>query len=108
MKPIVDKAEVAIDFPDKFYMGAFGRDAGFDARADEEGLTLKLTRDGDDKRAVEIHLHYYLLADVLSEFAHSLHARGGIDEGHRTPLHAASTALRDALKRPAKATSRRS
>lgn len=101
MKPIIDKAEVAIDFTDKFYMGSFGHDAGFDARADAEGLTLKLTREGDDKRAVEIHLHYYLLADVLREFAGSLKERGRLDEAHREPLEAACKALRDVLKRPA-------
>ncbi len=101
MKPIIDKAEIAIDFADKFYMGAFGRDAGFDARADADGLTLKLTRLGDDKRSVEIHLHYYLLADVLREFARSLKERKGLDNAHRGPLKDALEALRDALKRPA-------
>ena len=52
MKPITDKAEVAIDFPDKAYIGAFGRHSGFEVSADAEGVTLKLSRPGDDSRTV--------------------------------------------------------
>ena len=38
--PITDKGEVAIDFPDKFYSGGFGRDSSFEARAEADGVLL--------------------------------------------------------------------
>ena len=31
MHPIADKAEIAIDFPEKLYIGEFGRHSSFDA-----------------------------------------------------------------------------
>jgi hypothetical protein len=55
MHPITDKAEVAIDFPDKFYMGGFGRDCSFEARAEADGVLIRLVRSEGEKRAVEIH-----------------------------------------------------
>jgi hypothetical protein len=58
MHPITDKAEVAIDFPDKFYMGGFGLDCAFEARAEDEGVLVRLVRPSGEKRAVEIHLHH--------------------------------------------------
>jgi len=33
-KPIVDKAEVALEYPDKFYSGTFERSSRFEARFD--------------------------------------------------------------------------
>ena len=48
MKPVIDKAEVSIDFPDKAYMGSFGRHSGFEVRADEEEVMLKLAHSGHD------------------------------------------------------------
>ncbi|HVC51261.1 MAG TPA: hypothetical protein VND87_04495 [Stellaceae bacterium] len=41
MHPIVDKAEVAIDFPDKYYSGGFGRDLSFEARAEDDGMLIR-------------------------------------------------------------------
>jgi hypothetical protein len=99
IKPITDKAEVSIDFPDKFYVGAFTRHAGFEAKADAEGVALKLVRSGDDKRVAEFHLHYYLFADILDEIAESMAAQPPIDEAHREPLIDAVAHLRKALKR---------
>jgi len=77
MKPIQDKAEVSIDFPEKFYVGSFARDSKFEARTEADGLLIKLEKPGDEKRAVEIHLHHHLLADILSGWADSL--GGGAD-----------------------------
>ena len=102
MHPIADKAEVAIDFPDKFYMGGFGRDCAYEARADEDGVLLRLVRSGGEKRAVEIHLHHYLLAGILDDIAQSLAARTPIDEPHREPLLAATRKLVAALEAPRK------
>ena len=33
-RPIIDKAKLSIDFPDKFYMGSFSRESRFDISAD--------------------------------------------------------------------------
>ena len=65
MKPIADKAEVSIDFPDKVYMGSFGRESGFEVRIEPDAMLLKLVRRGEHRRIVEFHLHYHLLADIL-------------------------------------------
>ena len=69
--PVVDKAEVSIDFPDKFYMGAVRARFDFEAESEDDGLFILLTRPSDDKRTAEFHLHHHLLADILAEWAKS-------------------------------------
>ena len=96
--PITGKAEVAIDFPDKFYMGGFGRDCAFEARAEDDGILIRLVRSAGEKRAVEIHLHHYLLAGILDDLAQSLAGREPIDEPHRQPLLSAARNLTTALE----------
>lgn len=93
MKPVADKAEVAIDFPDKAYMGAFGRDSGFEVRTDADEVLVKLLRSGEQRREVSIHLHYYLLADILAEMARALGEGPFIDDAHREPLREGAQAL---------------
>jgi hypothetical protein len=41
-KPIPDKAEVALEYPDKLYIGTFKRSSRFDAHLDETGISLSL------------------------------------------------------------------
>jgi hypothetical protein len=41
-KPIPDKAEVPLEYPDKLYIGTFERTARFDAHLDETGISLSL------------------------------------------------------------------
>jgi hypothetical protein len=41
LHPISDKAEVAVDFPDKAYIGSFGRHSQFDAYADDNKPATK-------------------------------------------------------------------
>lgn len=101
LHPIVDKAEVAIDFPDKFYNGGFGRDSSFEARAEDDGVLIRLVRPGNEKRAAEIHLHHFLLASVLEDLSRSLGDRPPIDNVHREPLLAAAKAFVAALERMA-------
>lgn len=98
LKPITDRAEVAIDFPDKAYMGSFGRSSAFEAGADAEGVRIRLARTGEDKRVAEIHLHHYLFAAVLADVAAALAARPPLDEAHRAPLREAARALLAALE----------
>jgi hypothetical protein len=97
MKPIVDRAEVSIDYPDKAFMGAFGRRAGYEVGADAEGVTIKLrTREGE-KREVQIHLHYYLLADILEAMADAMKGKLAPGDPHLPSLVEAATALRGAI-----------
>jgi len=44
LHPISDKAEVSVDFPDKAYIGSFGRHSQFDAYADDDGVAVRLVR----------------------------------------------------------------
>ena len=99
MKPVADKAEVSVDFPDKTYMGSFGHEAEFDVRSEDDGVVLKLLRRGAERREVSIHMHYYLLADVIGAMAELFAAQPAIDEAHREPLFDAANALRSALKK---------
>lgn len=71
-KPVSDRAEVSIDFPDKFYHGTFNRESRYDVSADAEGAHIHLTRGGDEKRHVAFHLHYVLLADIVAAAAEAM------------------------------------
>lgn len=97
MKPIVDKAEVSIDYPDKTYMGSFGRTAGYDVAAEADGIAIKLSSTSGEKREVQVHLHYYLLADVLNSMATAIKNRLAADDPHRPVLAEAAKALAAAL-----------
>jgi len=74
MKPVLDKAEVALEYPEKFYHGTFERSSRFEAAFDSSGVALVLERSGsgDEKKSVHIHLHYGLFADVLEQLAASV------------------------------------
>ncbi len=99
LHPIIDKAEVGIDFPDKYYSGGFGRDCSFEARAEDDGVLIRLVRGGTDKRAAAIHLHHFLLAGIIEELARSLSEREPIDDTHREPLLAAARSFAAALEK---------
>lgn len=97
MKPVTDRAEIAIDFPNKAYFGTFGRHSSFEVSAGAESLGLKLEHPGDDRRIAEIHLHYFLLADILSDAAQALARGAGLDDAHREPLREAAERLATSL-----------
>jgi hypothetical protein len=92
--PITDKAEVSIDFPDKFYMGSFGRGSRFDLSADKEGVHLHLERSEGEKRRVGFHVHYYLLADLLEAAATAVADAKGIEPHQLARLKKAAAAWR--------------
>jgi hypothetical protein len=96
IRPISDRAEVSVDFPDKVYMGAFGHRAGFETKVEPDEVKIRLVAREGEKRAVDVHLHYYLLADILSDIANGLKA-APVDEAHRERLAKAVEALRAAL-----------
>jgi hypothetical protein len=99
LHPIVDKAEISVDFPDKAYIGSFGRHSQFDAYADADSVAIKLVRPGEDRREAVIHLHYYgLLSEILAELATSLGSRHPLDEQHRAELSEAAKRLAASLE----------
>ena len=96
-RPIIDKAEVSIDFPDKFYMGAFGRESTFDVTADAEAIHLRLERGGEDGRKVGLHVHHYLLTDLLNAAAEALASVPDLHAHHRRDLSEAAERLKQSL-----------
>jgi hypothetical protein len=102
-KPIPDKAEIALEYPDKFYIGTFERTARFDAHLDKVGVSLTLERTGDavEKTAVRMHFHYSLFAEILEELAGTVSAMPRHDTAHREAVRDAARALADALAEPA-------
>ncbi len=97
--PVPDKAEVAIDFPDQVYMGSFSRGTKFEARAENDGLMIKLIREGEDSRVVEVHLHHHLLADILASWGESLSQEPPMDPDHRKTLIDALTKVEKAVRK---------
>ena len=51
-KPIPDKAEIALEYPDKHYVGTFERSSRFEAHLDPTGIALILERSGAEDGAV--------------------------------------------------------
>ena len=98
-KPIPDKAEVALEYPEKLYIGTFERTARFDAHLDETGISLSLHRlgDADVRKSVRIHLHYALFAEILQDLARTVSAVPPADAAHRDALRDAAKALYRAL-----------
>jgi hypothetical protein len=103
-KPIPDKAEVAIAYPDKLYIGTFEHSSRFDAHLDETGISLVLEKKGDPntQKSVHLHLHYGLFAEILHDLARTARAMPIDDDAHRESLAEAAAALGAALTaRPA-------
>jgi hypothetical protein len=100
MKPIPDKAEVVLEYPDKFYSGTFERSSHYEAHFDEGGIALALSRGGSDseRRSVRLHVHYGLFAEVLEELAKTVAAIPPADDSHRDTLARAAAALATALR----------
>ena len=84
-KPIPDKAEVALEYPDKLYIGTFERTARFDAHLDETGISLSLHRTGstDVRKSVRMHFHYELFAAILRDLARTAARMPPDDAAHR-------------------------
>jgi hypothetical protein len=100
-KPVPDKAEVAIEYPDKFYIGTFERTSRFEAHLDRNGISLKLERPGSDNERKSIHLHvnYELFAEILRDLADTVAAFPADDLAHRESLTEAAAALHAELLR---------
>lgn len=98
-KPIPDKAEIALEFPDKLYVGTFEHSSRFEAHLDPSGVTLVLERPGADdvRKSVHMHLKFGLLAGVLSELAGTVGRIPKEDMLHRDQLVRAVDELHRAL-----------
>lgn len=105
-KPIPDKAEVALEYPDKLYIGTFERTARFDAHLDDAGIALSLHRigDADTRKTVHMHFHYGLFAEILHDLARTVAAMPLDDLMHRDALRGGAQALWLALEPNAKGT----
>jgi hypothetical protein len=105
-KPITDKAEVAVEYPDKLYIGAFAHTARFDAHIDKTGISLTLELPGpvEQRKAVRMHFHHALFAEILRDLAKTAAALPPEDLTHRDSLRDSAKALYIALEtNPAKA-----
>jgi hypothetical protein len=100
-KPIPDKAEVALEYPDKFYIGTFEHSSRFEAHLDPTGLALTLERPGpeDVRKSVHMNLSFGLLAGILRELAESVGRIPKDDIVHREQLTEAVAQLHRALTR---------
>jgi hypothetical protein len=98
-KPIPDKAEVALEYPDKLYIGTFEQTARFDAHLDAAGISLSLHRTGseDVRKTVRMHFHFVLFAEILRDLATTVTALPPADIAHREALRDAAKALYVAL-----------
>jgi len=99
-KPISDRAEVAVEYPDKLYIGTFAHTARFDAHLDHTGIALTLELPGPDeqRKSVHMHFHYALFAEVLSDLAKSVAAIPPDDLRHREMMRDSAKALYQALQ----------
>jgi hypothetical protein len=98
-KPVPDKAEIALEYPDKLYVGTFERSSRFEAHLDPTGFALILERPGaeDVRKSIHMHINFGLFASILSELASTV---GGIPKDdilHRDQLTRAVAELHRAL-----------
>jgi len=100
-KPIADKAEVALEYPDKFYVGTFDRSSRFEAHLDPTGIALVLERTGgeDVRKSIHMHLNFGLFADILRDLASTVGRIPKDDVTHRDALTQAVAELHTALGR---------
>ncbi|MGJ4993471.1 hypothetical protein [Bradyrhizobium sp. HKCCYLR20261] len=98
-KPVPDKAEVALEYPDKFYVGTFEHSSRFEARLEPSGLALTLERPGpeDVRKSIHIHLNWGLLAAVLGDIAANIDSLPTDDLLHRDQLRDSVATLHAAL-----------
>jgi hypothetical protein len=98
-KPVPDKAEIALEYPDKFYVGTFERSSRFEAHLDPTGIALVLERPGteDVRKSIHMHINFGLFANILTELASSVGRIPKDDVLHRDQLEQAVAELHRAL-----------
>ena len=100
-KPIPDKAEIALEYPDKLYIGTFERSSRFEAHLDETGFSLVLERPGavGVRKSIHMHISFGLFAGILGELAATVRQIPKDDILHRDQLTEAVAQLHQALKK---------
>ena len=98
-KPITDKAEVALEYPDKLYVGTFESSSRFEAHLDATGIALILEKPGADDvhKSIHMHIHFGLFADILRDLASTVGRIPKDDILHHDQLAQAVTELHRAL-----------
>jgi hypothetical protein len=98
-KPVPDRAEVALEYPDKLYIGTFEHSSRFNAHLDETGISLSLYRTGEveQRKSIRMHFHYALFAEILRDLAKTVSVMPPADVLHRDALREAARALYLAL-----------
>jgi len=93
-RPVSDKAEVTLEYPDKFYSGTFERSSRFEVSFDTTGVLLLLEHPGseDVRKSVHIHLNYGLFSDILQQSSLQV-PRIPKDEIHLEQLRRAASAF---------------
>ena len=101
LKSIPDKAEVALEYPDKFYVGTFEHASRFEAHLDPTGFALTLERPGseDVRKSIHMHISFGLFAGILRELASTVGYIPKDDLLHRNELAQAAAELQSALTR---------
>ncbi|HLN39720.1 MAG TPA: hypothetical protein VK337_18225 [Xanthobacteraceae bacterium] len=98
-KPVTGKAEIALEYPDKLYIGTFERSSRFEAHLDPTGIALTLERPGADDvhKSVHMHINFGLFADILRDLAATVGRIPRDDVMHRDQLATAVAELHAAL-----------
>ena len=98
-KPISDKAEIALEYPDKLYVGTFERSSRFEAHLDPTGIALILEKPGaeDVRKSIHMHINFGLFADILRELASTVEHIPKYDILHHDQLTQAVAELHKAL-----------
>jgi hypothetical protein len=98
------KAEVVLEYPDKFHVATFDRADRFDARfeANEVLLTLQGPDDTGLCRSARLHLHPQAFAALLRGLAGSVSTEAPGDTDRETLRTAAGTLYRSLAGVPAK------
>lgn len=100
-KHVPDKAEIALEYPEKRYIGTFEQTSYFDAHFDRFGASLSIGEPGavDVRKSVHMHFQYGLLAEILVDLARSVTPACPLDADQRDALRASARTLYDALDR---------
>ena len=98
-KPIADKAEIALGYPDKLYVGTFESSSRFEAPLDATGIALILERPGADDvhKSIHMHIHFGLFVDILRDLASTVARIPKQDVVHREQVTQAVAELHAAL-----------
>jgi hypothetical protein len=101
-RPIPDKAEIALEYPDKLYVGTFEHSSRFEAHLDPTGFALILERPGaeDVRKSIHMHINFGLFAGILAELASTVTRIPKDDILHREQLTQAVAELHRALIQP--------